>query len=157
LKNDKEYILSQFDKGNTETLHLGLDYLNNDKERMLKHCSKNPSATYVVSDSLKDDKEFMTAIISSKNSWGGTELQHASDRLKDDTEFVQFCVNQETIKTGRDNGMKYNVIEHASPRLKELCQNKDPIKVLESCILAEKLQDQLSHKQNQAPTKKMKI
>jgi len=106
-------------------------------------------------------------IISDINSGKYDKLNRSWSDLdrsyKNDKEVVlTVCKYIEQKTPGLNEGLKKLNIStpfevFASKEIQELCKDKDPIKVLESAILAEKLQATLSNKQNQTPTKKLKI
>ena len=119
----------------------------NEKELMLEAVRKNGVAIYNASDRLKDDKEVVLAAV---NEFGKV-LQVASDRLKDDAEVVLTAIKRTRELRSDDEITIFNtkdetIVEMASPRIQELCKDRDPVKVLESMVMAEQLQDELTNK-----------
>lgn len=141
LINDKELFEVAVEKYGKALCHAG-EQLQDDKDLVLKAVNQDAWATHYASERLQNDKD--VAMASVRNYPGS--LSWVGEEMKNDKEVVLEAYKKDNF-----------TLQHASKEIQDLCKDKDPIKVLESCILAEKLQDQLSHKQNQAPTKKMKI
>lgn len=115
------------------------DNFRGDKEVALVAVQMNWTALYCVSDELTDDEEIIIEGIR-QDGWA---LKYASPRLASDLNFVLEAVKNEE-----------HALEYASIEIKELCEDKDPIKALEAAIAHEKLQSQLPNKTD-CPRKKI--
>lgn len=142
FRDDKEVVLAAVSNYGG-SLAYASDRLKDDKEVVLRAIDKSDG--YVLeyaSDRLKDDKEL--ALEAVKKSGGAMVV--ASDKLKDDVEVVLEAVKQYK-----------RAFQVASDRIKALCEGKDPVQVLESLILAEKLGNELNVGAGVVKEKKLKV
>ena len=123
---------------------LALDYtsqkLQNDKEVVLEAVKQNPFSLQLTSKELKNDKE----VVLTAAKQNGVSLQFASRELKNDKEVVLEAVKQNP-----------GSLRFASTEIKDLCKDKDPVKVLESLVLSEQLEQDLPSQESNK--KKMKL
>lgn len=137
LQQDRDVILSitknyeQLSNDSKNNLwHIISDKFNDDKEVILRLINKEPNFIKTCSARLKDDKEVALEAVSQR----GVLIRVISDRLKDDKEIVLAAVKED------DEMLKY-----ASPKIHELCKDKEPIETLKIAILHEQIQKDLSN------------
>lgn len=148
LREDTSYVEQLFAK-NPYIYENDIPCLTSSREHTLKAAKFNSTYFNLADNHLKDDKEFCRKIVDQGDF--AYEFLYMSKRLKDDTDFVL-----EVCKKAADRADV--VINYASPRLQEECKYKDAIKTLETLLLAEELQLNLTTKKDQrSPQKKMKI
>lgn len=116
--------------------------LQDNKEFISDLISADIRCLEAASDRLKQDREFIVDLLKKD----GLALKYASDDLKSDKEVVLVAVKQYN-----------NAINFASNDLQQFCKDKDPVKALESLILAESLQSSLVSKPERRRGTKIKI
>lgn len=134
LKNDREiakYLLDNYGRSYEVMSYLGGEILN-DEEFMLGYLENEPHCLQYASDSIKDNKEVVIKLVSGN----GYVLEYASDRLKNDTEVVL-----EAVKSAENIGL---VIEHSSQRIQKIIENADPVSVLETMAIKERLEQKVA-------------
>lgn len=142
IKSDKHFVLTAVQL-HGHALKYASEELRNDKEIVLQAVAENGLALHHASENLRSDKEVVLAALRQN----GTALQYAADNLKSDKEIVLEAVKQ----------TKW-AIKDACPDILHLCKDKDSVKILESMILAEDLQNSLLMKTgSQHQKKRMKI
>jgi len=165
-KDDKDIILEAL-KQNGYYLSHASDRLKNDKETVMFAINNNPVALEYTGLTLRNNKEVVMAAVKQK----GEILNFASINLKADKEVVLTAVqnygmallfankefrNDKEIVLEAVN-QNSSSLQYASNEIQELCKDNDPVKVLKSAILAEKLHKSISNKASQIPTKRIKI
>lgn len=142
LKNDREFVLDATKNIDYYTFTYADDKFRKDKDIIQSAMDKKAYMFKFADESIRYNESFALKAVTADSF----NLECVSDRLKNNLEFVL-----EAIKS-KPSAMKY-----ASEEIRDICKDKDPIKILESVIFAEKLQQSLSHKPNQTPTKRLKI
>jgi CxxC motif-containing protein len=141
LRNNKEIMLRVV-KQDGRLLKYASDELKNDKEVVSEALDTHCLALEYASEIIRNDKEVVLSTVSCV----GAVLEYASDELKNNKEIVLAAVKNAPYS-----------IKYASPQIKSLCNDNDPVKVLESAILTEKLHKSMNLKQEQKPARKLKI
>jgi len=144
LKNNKELAMNL-----AELRGYGIQYLSDelkqDKELALK-AIKTECIALEKLPHFQNDKEFVLTAVESSVGTIRVGFEYASTELKGDRDFVlEVC------------RIDHRSIQFACDELKNLCGDKNPVKAIEAQIFAEKLQRELSNKEELKPTRKMKI
>ena len=150
--NNKEVAVTSISNNGYAYKYLS-DELQGDRELLQIAIKEDGNLLEHASIGLRGDKDLVLPAVMNN----GYALQHASDDLKNDKEVVVEALKaHEKVVEFAD---EEHVLSYASPEIQDLCKgkDKDPIKILNSCILAEKLQSELTQKQDFKRTPKQKI
>jgi hypothetical protein len=143
LKNDKDFVTGIIKKSYfTSDLFTFLPnkYLE-DKEFIKQVVAKDSSALAYKCEKIINDKQFMSELIGIRTN----SYMYGGKTITDDAKLtLKACLKEPYM------------INHSSQRLRTLCYEKDPIKVLNSLILQEKLQMSMV-KKPEVTTKRHKI
>lgn len=148
LRDDREVVIAATNGKKTGYRNL-MQYISkdfrDDKEIVMGALSLDKGDGYLfISDRLKEDREVVELAV----SLYGDNLQHVPERFKNDKEIVLLAVKN------REYSYKY-----ASKEIKELIQEDNPVKSLETVINFEKLTKELKtiEVNTKAMPRKMKI
>ena len=128
--------------GTTNFLSSRYDNLRDDKDVLMEATKYSGGDLSLASDRLKNDRELVISVVKRD----GLALEFASNKLKNDKEIVLEAVKENVM-----------ALKYASGEIQNFCKGRNPVKAIESAILAEELQQSLSSKPKQSPTKKLKI
>jgi len=143
-QNNPEVVMLAVQQNGNSLRFASMDLIS-DREIVKEAVKQNYNSFEFVSHDLKNDKAFIVELIEETKSL--KFLNHASTEIKNNKE-----VMLEAFK--KDNDIAPDFLGY---QLKKELGDKEPVKALESMVLADKLQNQLAQRFNQTPTRKLKI
>lgn len=138
IAEDKSFIIQVLDQATSSEADYICEHLSDshlrDKDVALSAVTTYGRCLGSFDECIKADKEVALQAVSTN----GVALQCVDYRLKDDKDVVLAAVKSDSY-----------AIDYASPRLKSLCKDKDPVQAIEAMMNMEKMQAELKPKPQQ--------